>query len=150
MIQLDPTSRIPVYQQIKEQMTGLIVMGVFPPESRLPSVRALAAETGLNPNTIQKAYQELESEGVIYTVGGKGCFVGGEENAAEATCRRAEAELREALRQARLAGEYRDPAGMHIWTGGAQRQRKIHADAADVRGVPPRWRPGDAGGRGYL
>ena len=83
MIQLDPTSRIPVYQQIKEQMTGLIVMGVFPPESRLPSVRALAAETGLNPNTIQKAYQELESEGVIYTVGGKGCFVGGEENAAE-------------------------------------------------------------------
>ena len=97
MIQLDPTSRIPVYQQIKEQMTGLIVMGVFPPESRLP-------ETGLNPNTIQKAYQELESEGVIYTVGGKGCFVGGEENAAEATCRRAEAELREALRQARLAG----------------------------------------------
>ena len=88
MIQLDPTSRIPVYQQIKEQMTGLIVMGVFPPESRLPSVRALAAETGLNPNTIQKAYQELESEGVIYTVGGKGCFVGGEENAAEATCRR--------------------------------------------------------------
>ena len=100
MIQLDPTSRIPVYQQIKEQMTGLIVMGVFPPESRLPSVRALAAETGLNPNTIQKAYQELESEGVIYTVGGKGCFVGGEENAAEATCRRAEAELREALRQA--------------------------------------------------
>ena len=104
MIQLDPTSRIPVYQQIKEQVTGLIVMGVFPPESRLPSVRALAAETGLNPNTIQKAYQELESEGVIYTVGGKGCFVGGEENAAEATCRRAEAELREALRQARLAG----------------------------------------------
>ena len=102
MIQLDPTSRIPVYQQIKEQLTGLIVMGVFPPESRLPSVRALAAETGLNPNTIQKAYQELESEGVIYT--GKGCFVGGEENAAEATRRRAEAELREALRQARLAG----------------------------------------------
>ena len=75
MIQLDPTSRIPVYQQIKEQMTGLIVMGVFPPESRLPSVRALAAETGLNPNTIQKAYQELESEGVIYTLPGKGCFV---------------------------------------------------------------------------
>ena len=72
--------------------------------STYPSVRALAAETGLNPNTIQKAYQELESEGVIYTVGGKGCFVGGEENAAEATCRRAEAELREALRQARLAG----------------------------------------------
>ena len=95
-------------------MTGLIVMGVFPPESRLPSVRALAAETGLNPNTIQKAYQELESEGVIYTVGGKGCFVGGEENAAEATCRRAEAELREALRQARPV--WRKPRPKRWWS----------------------------------
>lgn len=97
MIQLDPTSRVPVYQQIKEQITELIVMGVFPPESRLPSVRTLATETGLNPNTVQKAYQELEGEGVIYTVGGR-------ENAAEANRERAENELRETLRQARLAG----------------------------------------------
>ena len=104
MIQLDPTSRVPVYQQIKEQITELIVMGVFPPESRLPSVRALATETGLNPNTVQKAYQELESEDVIYTVGGKGCFVGSRENAAAANRERAENELREILRQARLAG----------------------------------------------
>ena len=77
MIQLDPTSRIPVYQQIKEQMTGLIVMGVFPPESRLPSVRALAAETGLYPTTFQIACQLGESEGVMSTGGGPGCFVGG-------------------------------------------------------------------------
>ncbi len=104
MIQLDPTSRVPVYQQIKEQITELIVMGVFPPESRLPSVRALATETGLNPNTVQKAYQELESEDVIYTVGGKGCFVGSRENAAAANREHAENELREILRQARLAG----------------------------------------------
>lgn len=110
MIQLDPTSRMPVYLQIKEQITELIVMGVFPPESRLPSVRALAAETGLNPNTIQKAYQELESEGVIYTVGGKGCFVGGRENAAAANRDRAGDALREALRQARLAGVERTAA----------------------------------------
>ena len=104
MIQLDPTSRVPVYQQIKEQITELIVMGVFPPESRLPSVRALATETGLNPNTVQKAYQELESEDVIYTVGGKGCFVGSRENAAAANREHVENELREILRQARLAG----------------------------------------------
>ena len=110
MIQLDPTSRTPVYLQIKEQITELIVMGVFLPESRLPSVRALATETGLNPNTVQKAYQELESEGVIYTVGGKGCFVGGRENAAEANRERAENELQEALRQARLAGVNRRAA----------------------------------------
>ena len=104
MIRLDPSSRIPVYQQIKEQITELIVMGVFPTESRLPSVRALATATGLNPNTVQKAYQELESEGVIYTVGGKGCFVGGRENAAAATRQKAMDELVQALRQGRLAG----------------------------------------------
>lgn len=104
MIHLDPTSRTPIYQQIEEQITELIVMGVFPPESRLPSVRSMAAETGLNPNTIQKAYQELESEGVIYTVGGKGCFVGGRENAAAVSRERTEEALQEALRQARLAG----------------------------------------------
>ena len=104
MIHLDPTSRTPIYQQIEEQIAELIVMGVFPPESRLPSVRSMAAETGLNPNTIQKAYQELESEGVIYTVGGKGCFVGGRENAAAATRQKAMDELVQALRQGRLAG----------------------------------------------
>lgn len=104
MIRLDPSSRIPVYQQIKEQITELIVMGVFPTESRLPSVRALATETGLNPNTVQKAYQELESEGIIYTVGGKGCFVGGRESAAAAIRRKAMDELAQALRQGRLAG----------------------------------------------
>ena len=104
MIQLDPTSRVPVYQQIKEQINELIVMGVFPPESRLPSVRALATETGLNPNTVQKAYQELESEDVIYTVGGKGCFVGSRENVDAVNREHAENGLREILRQARLAG----------------------------------------------
>ena len=104
MFRLDPSSRIPVYQQIKEQITELIVMGVFPTESRLPSVRALATETGLNPNTVQKAYQELESEGIIDTVGGKGCFVGGRESAAAAIRQKAMDELAQALRQGRLAG----------------------------------------------
>ena len=112
MIRLDPSSRIPVYQQIKEQITELIVMGMFPTESRLPSVRALATETGLNPNTVQKAYQELESEGIIYTVGGKGCFVGGRENAAAVSRERAEEALQEALRQARLAGVEKSTAAV--------------------------------------
>ncbi len=112
MIHLDPTSRTPIYQQIEEQIAELIVMGVFPPESRLPSVRSMAAETGLNPNTIQKAYQELESEGVIYTVGGKGCFVGGRENAAAVSRERAEETLQEALRQARLAGVEKSTAAV--------------------------------------
>ena len=56
------------------------------------------------PNTVQKAYQELESEGIIYTVGGKGCFVGGRESAAAAIRQKAMDELAQALRQGRLAG----------------------------------------------
>ena len=94
----------PIYLQIMRYIKQGLAAGTITDGEEMPSRRALSALLTVNPNTIQKAYQELESEGVIYTVGGKGCFVGGEENAAEATCRRAEAELREALRQARLAG----------------------------------------------
>ena len=86
------------------QITELVVMGVFPTEGRLPSVRALASGTGLNRDAVQKAYQELESEGIIYTVGGKGCFVGGRESAAAAIRQKAMDELAQALRQGRLAG----------------------------------------------
>ena len=103
MIQLDPTSRIPVYQQIKEQMTGLIVMGVFPGE---PAAQCACPgrRNGPEPQYHPEGLPGAGERGGHLQVGGKGCFVGGEENAAEATCRRAEAELREALRQARLAG----------------------------------------------
>ena len=104
MFQLDLRNNKSIYDQIVDKFKEQIMMGQLQTGAKMPSVRELSRELGVNPNTIQKAYQELESEGVIYTVGGKGCFVGGEENAAEATCRRAEAELREALRQARLAG----------------------------------------------
>lgn len=108
MIHLDPSSRTPVYLQIKEQMIEHIVMGLYPPDTKLPSVRALAMETGLNPNTIQKAYQELEAEGVIYTVGGKGCFVGGRQKAVDVAQQRVVSDLREALRQAHLSGLTRE------------------------------------------
>lgn len=104
MIQLDLSSRTPVYLQIKERITELIMMEVCPPDSRLPSVRSLAMELGINPNTIQKAYQELEAEGVIYTVGGKGCFAGSREKAVGLTRQRVLGELRDSLHQAQLAG----------------------------------------------
>lgn len=104
MIQLDLSSRTPVYLQIKERITELIMMEVYPPDSRLPSVRALAMELGINPNTIQKAYQELEFAGVIYTVGGRGCFAGARENAIQFTRQKVLGDLRDSLRQAQLAG----------------------------------------------
>lgn len=66
----------PIYEQVKDSMRRAIITGVMKPDEKLPSVREAAAELAINPNTIQKAYRELESEGYIYSVPGKGNFVG--------------------------------------------------------------------------
>lgn len=66
----------PVYEQVKDSMRRTIITGVMKTDEKLPSVREAAAELAINPNTIQKAYRELESEGYIYSVPGKGNFVG--------------------------------------------------------------------------
>ena len=68
-------SRKPIYEQLKEQILKLSMLGILPANEKLPSVRSLAREVGINPNTVQKAYQELERDGIIYTVGGKGSFI---------------------------------------------------------------------------
>ena len=78
MIAIDVQSRKPIYEQIVERFETLIVSGVLAPDSQLPSVRALAMELSINPNTIQKAYTMLEQEGFIYPVRGRGNFVSGE------------------------------------------------------------------------
>ena len=66
----------PVYEQIVDEMRKLIISGVFAPDERLPSVRELAQQLAINPNTIQRAYRELELSGYIYSVPGKGNFAG--------------------------------------------------------------------------
>lgn len=65
----------PIYEQIKDAIRRLIVTGVLAQNEKLPSVRELASSKSLNPNTIQRAYRELEAEGYIYSVPGKGSFV---------------------------------------------------------------------------
>ena len=75
MIPLNLKSGVPIFEQIKEQLKRQILMGVWQPGEQLPSVRTLASELGINPNTIQRSYSELEREGLTYTVVGKGCFV---------------------------------------------------------------------------
>ena len=65
----------PIFVQLKKQIMDFIVLGVLEPDDKLPSVRALANELGINPNTVSRAYNELELEGYIYSIGGKGCFV---------------------------------------------------------------------------
>lgn len=75
MIVIDYKDNRPLYEQIVERFQVLIERGVLKPEGQMPSVRSLAMELSINPNTIQKAYAELERRGYIYTVKGRGNFV---------------------------------------------------------------------------
>jgi GntR family transcriptional regulator len=75
MFQLDIRSRVPLYEQLIDKLKELIINEIYKPDYQLPSVRTLAQELTINPNTIQKAYRELELEGYIYSVPGKGSFV---------------------------------------------------------------------------
>lgn len=75
MINLNFRDPRPIYEQIKDGLRRLIVSGALPADSKLPSVRDMAAELAINPSTIQRAYRELETEGYICSVPGKGSFV---------------------------------------------------------------------------
>ena len=75
MIIIKPQSRLAIFEQLKAQILEFISLGILAPNDKLPSVRSLAAELAINPNTVAKAYQELELQGYLYTVPGKGCFV---------------------------------------------------------------------------
>lgn len=74
MIQINYRDTRPFYQQIKDNVRHLVVSGALKKDDKLPSVRELAASLAINPNTIQRAYRELENEGYIYTLPGKGTF----------------------------------------------------------------------------
>ena len=75
MFQIDPFSRVPVYEQIVEQTERFVLLGVMLPGDPMPSVRNLSVQLKANPNTIQKAYSELDARKVLYSVPGKGCFI---------------------------------------------------------------------------
>lgn len=75
MLSIDTQNHDPIYLQIEKQILRLIQLGVYPANCPLPSVRAMACDLGINPNTVARAYKELESKNVIYTIVGKGVFV---------------------------------------------------------------------------
>ena len=74
MIVLNHRDPRPIYEQLQEKLRRMILSGAIEAGSRMPSVRELAAELAINPNTIQRAYRGLEAQGFIYTVAGKGSF----------------------------------------------------------------------------
>lgn len=93
MIQLNYRDTRPIYEQVKEGFRSMIIRGELRQDTKLPSVRELASSLEINPNTIQRAYRELEQEGYVYTVPGKGSFVVGKSEVDDLRCR----ELWEAL-----------------------------------------------------
>ncbi len=75
MIQLNYRDSKPIYEQVKDSIRRLVVLGALAPGEKLPSVRELASTLAINPNTIAKAYRELEAEGYLFTENGRGTFV---------------------------------------------------------------------------
>ena len=104
MITLNYRDSRPIYEQIKDGLRRLIVTGALQPDDRLPSVRSLAAQLAINPNTIQRAYNELENEGYIYSISGKGSFAS--KNAGAESLRKQELmqQARELMQELRYLG----------------------------------------------
>ena len=104
MFQINLKSGEAIYQQLKEQVVKLACMGVLKPNEQLPSVRVLARELGINPNTVSKAYQELENEKIIYSVSGKGSFLTDDIFSVQSVRQEVLADFRKIVEKARLFG----------------------------------------------
>jgi GntR family transcriptional regulator len=74
---VDPASFVPIYEQVKKEIRRLVALGALKPDESLPSIRDLAGDLVVNPNTVARAYRELEQDGLIYTQKGRGSFVAG-------------------------------------------------------------------------
>ena len=124
MITLNPRDGRPIYEQIKESFRRLILTGAMTEGEKMPSVRQLAASLAINPNTIQRAYAELESEGFLASYAGKGSFVTYSREAAAARKEQLLAQMADAARQlAQLGVTETELAGqLHGWLQGGNRK----------------------------
>jgi GntR family transcriptional regulator len=101
-VKIDPSSHVPIYLQIADEVRAAVAAGIYRPGEALPSLRALAIDVQVNPNTVQRAYDELEREGLVYCQRGKGLFVA--EQGAASAHRRAVDSLRKAFQEGIRAG----------------------------------------------
>ena len=104
MISLNYRDSRPIYEQIRDGLKKLIVSGALGRDDRLPSVRALAQQLAINPNTIQRAYNQLESEGYVYSIPGKGSFAAVLDDAVAARKKELLEQVGELLRELRSLG----------------------------------------------
>lgn len=108
MFSLDFTSRQPIYEQIYQSVIRYVSLGILNPDEKLPPVRSLAAELGINPNTVAKAYQMLERDGYIYSSTGRGSFISNRLSAQEAEKLLAVEKFTEAVKSAAMLGVSRE------------------------------------------
>lgn len=102
---LDPRSQIPIWEQIVNQMKEMIMKGIFLENEKIPSVRELSSLLIINPNTVSKAYQELERQGIIETIRGRGTFVA-ERTPVETIDKQQVEKIREALKRLIVEASY--------------------------------------------
>lgn len=114
MIHLDYRDSRPIYEQVKDGLRRLMVTGVLASGDKLPSVRAMASQLSINPNTIQRAYNELEGEGYIYSVPGKGSFASAGVGADDGRRQELERQLRELLAELKYLGVTAEELGTLI------------------------------------
>ena len=124
---LDPRSGVPVYRQIIDQVTGGIAAGALAPGDQLPTVRQLAVDLSINPNTVIRAYRELEIRGVLETEQGTGTFISNQK------MRLDEAERQRSLNQ--LIGDFMARAGSAGFTAEEliERLQAMQSDGAKKR-----------------
>ena len=104
MILLDYRDKRPIYEQVVEKLERLIVGGALEPDAKMPSVRSMGVELAVNPNTIQRAYNQLEQECYLYTVSGRGSFVAPESEWREGKKKKMLDEWRQVTERAKEAG----------------------------------------------
>lgn len=107
---LDLRSRTPVYVQIKQGITELIRKGYYEVDDQLPPIRTLSAELNVNFNTVKRSFKELEADGVIYSVQGRGSYVRQVDEVQKAAAAKAEEKLQKALKNAKANGITREKA----------------------------------------
>ncbi len=103
-IYLDYHSRTPIYEQIKEQIALYISKGILKKDDQLPSLRQMSAQMGININTVKRALSELEAQGVVYTVAGKGVFISGDKNSQNIYLTQSLDAVRDAVKNAKQYG----------------------------------------------
>ena len=108
MFEIDSRSRIPIYEQIKNQLITCIRIGIYKADEQLPSIRSVSLQTGINVNTVKRAFADLEDEGIIYTLVGRGSFVSADAAYNTSIARKALRDIEPDLRSLKSKGVTKD------------------------------------------